>query len=94
MLLTDRISLYLAQLVTHGQNLLFSLSDSFIGYFIGKKVTKQQTNKHTNSKGRVQKKKKKSDIYHLEGEGGGQRGSIITFYFFFVPNALKIISRH
>ena len=28
--------------------------------------------------------------------GGGQRGSIITFYFFyfFVPNVLKIISRH
>ena len=38
---------------------------------------------------------KKSDFYHLGGEGG-QQGSIITFYFlfFFVPNVLKIISRH
>ena len=37
---------------------------------------------------------KKSDFYHLGG-GGGQQGPIITFYFlFFVPNVLKIISRH
>ena len=36
---------------------------------------------------------KKSDIYHFGGRGG-QQGSIITFYFFCVPYALKIISRH
>ena len=42
------------------------------------------------AKGRVQRR---SDFYH---SGGGKRGSIITFYFFifFVPNVLKIISRH
>ena len=34
----------LSQLVTHGQNPLFSLSDSFIGCFIWKKVTNKQTN--------------------------------------------------
>ena len=34
-------------------------------------------------------KGKKSDFYH-----SGWEGSIITFYFFFVPNVLKIISRH
>ena len=40
------------------------------------------------------KKEKKRFIFQLGGGGGGQRGSIITFYFFLVPNALKIISRH
>ena len=35
---------FLSQLVTHGQNPLFSLSDSFIGCFIGKKVTNKKTN--------------------------------------------------
>ena len=50
-------------------------------------VTLGKIDENNLGKGRV---KKKSDIYHL---GGGQRGSIITFYFFF-PNALKIISRH
>ena len=36
---------------------------------------------------------KKKVIFITSGGRGGQRGSIITFYFF-VPNVLKIISRH
>ena len=43
-------------------------------------------------------KKKNDETYGkfhiLGGEGGGQQGSIITFYFFFVPNVLETISRH
>ena len=47
----QNISLYfLSQLVTHGQNPLFSLSDSFIGCFIGEKVTNKQTIKQTNKR--------------------------------------------
>ena len=41
-------------------------------------------------KGRV-KKKKKSDIYHL---GWGVSKGHLSLSIFFVPNALKIISRH
>ena len=35
---------FLSQLVIHRQNPLFSLSDLFIGCFIGKKVSNKQTN--------------------------------------------------
>ena len=43
-LLTDGIYLSLCILVTYGQNiiLIFHLSDAFIGYFIGKRVTDSQ----------------------------------------------------
>ena len=40
-LLTDKISLY--HFYLHGQNPLFSLSDSSIGCFTGKKVTNKLT---------------------------------------------------
>ena len=41
---TQKISLsFLSQFVTHRQNPPFSLSDSFIGCFIGKKVTNKRT---------------------------------------------------
>ena len=42
--------------------------------------------------GKGSKKKEKSDIYHF-GEGGVSEGQL-SLSIFFVPNALKIISRH
>ena len=46
-------------------------------------------------KGNCSKKNLKKVIM-ITSEGGDQQGSMITFYFihFFVPNVLKIISRH